>query len=155
MLCNLHELYVAFKEQNPDVKVFSKFCSLHPKSCVVAGKSGTHSLCVCTMHQNAVLLVDALDWDVTYKDLISKVVCGSTNRKCMIHRCENCSGKETLRTFSNEELTEFDKDKKFHYMEWETTARATLQTIIVTCSKYIEKVVEDINTLTKHSFLSK
>ena len=44
VLCNLHELLVAFKERNPDVKIgFSKFCTLCPKWCVIAGSSGTHS----------------------------------------------------------------------------------------------------------------
>ena len=32
VLCNLHELFLAFKERNPDVKIrFSKFCTLRPK----------------------------------------------------------------------------------------------------------------------------
>ena len=66
VLCNLRELYAAFKMQNPDIKVgFSKFCALRPKSCIIAGKSGTHSVCVCSIHQNAVLLVDAIQWDIT------------------------------------------------------------------------------------------
>ena len=105
VLCNLHELYVAFKEQNPNIQVgFSKFCSLRPKSCIIAGKSGTHSVCVCTIHQNAVLLVDALNWDVTYKDLINKIVCDTTNRECMMHRCKKCPGQEALRNFLNEEM---------------------------------------------------
>ena len=112
-----------------------------------------HSVCLCTVHQNAVLLVDALNWYVTYKDLINKIVCDSANRECMMHRCENCPGQEAQRNFLNEELNEFDEDKVFHYMQWETTDRATLQTIAITCSEYIEKVTEDINTLTKHYFL--
>ena len=40
-------------------------------------------------------------------------------------------------------------------MQCETTDLAALQTITVTCSEYIEKVAEDISTLTKHSFLFK
>ena len=49
ILCNLHELFVAFKERNPDVKIgFSKFCILCSKWCVTAGSSGAHSICVCT-----------------------------------------------------------------------------------------------------------
>ena len=40
-------------------------------------------------------------------------------------------------------------------MQWETTDRATLQTITVTCNDFIEKLVEDIDNLTKHSYLSK
>ena len=153
VLCNLHELYVAFKEQNPDVKVgFSKFCALRAKSCVIAGKSGTHSVCVCTIHQNAVLLVDALDWDITYKDLMSKIVCDTSDRVCMMHRCENCPGKAALNDFLNEELSDFDSDEEFHYMQWETTDRATLQTVTTTCNEFIEKLVQDIDNLTKHSF---
>ena len=131
------------------LNIQTKFCSLHPKSCVIAGKSGTHLVCVCAVYQNAVLLVDALDWDVTYTYLVSKILCDSTNRECMMDRCENYPGKEALRTFSNEELTNFDEDEEFHYMNCETTGQTTLQTTTVTCREYIEKVVEDINTLSK------
>ena len=60
LLCNLKELYTAFKEKHRDIKIgFSKFCSLRPKWCMIAGANGTHSACVCTQHQNAILLVDA------------------------------------------------------------------------------------------------
>ena len=37
---------------------------------VLAGSKMTHSVCVCSAHQNVVLLVDAMDWDLTDKDLI-------------------------------------------------------------------------------------
>ena len=68
VLCNLHELFVAFKERNPDVKIgFSKFCTLCPKWCVIAGPSATHSVCVCTTHQITILLVDALNKCVIHK----------------------------------------------------------------------------------------
>ena len=44
----------------------------------------------------------------------------------MMHRYENYPGKEALRTFSNEELTNFDEDEEFHYMNCETTGQTTL-----------------------------
>ena len=70
-LCNLQELYTAFKEKHSNVNIgFSKFCALKPKWCVLADSKMTHSVCVCSAHQNFVLLVDAMDWDLTYKDLI-------------------------------------------------------------------------------------
>ena len=88
VLCNQREMYAAFKEKYPNVKLgFSKFCTFRPKWCVLAGSSGTHSVCVCSIHQNAILLVDAIDWDITYKDLISKMVCRFTRKECMMHRC--------------------------------------------------------------------
>ena len=69
--CNLQELYIAFKEKHPNLNIgFSKFCALRLKWCVLAGSKVTHSVCVCSAHQNVVLLVDAVNWDLTYKDLI-------------------------------------------------------------------------------------
>ena len=70
-LCNLHESYTAFKEKHPNVNIeFWKFCAFKPKWCVLAGSKTTHFVCVCSAHQNAVLLVDAMDCSLTYKDLI-------------------------------------------------------------------------------------
>ena len=70
-LCNLQELYTAFKEKYPNVNIgFSKFCALRPKWCVLAGSKMTHPVCICSAHQKFVFLVDAVDWDLTYKDLI-------------------------------------------------------------------------------------
>ena len=70
-LCNFQELYTAFKEKHPNVDIgFSKFCAFGPKWFILAGSKMTHSVCVCSAHQNVVLLVDAMDWDLTYKDLI-------------------------------------------------------------------------------------
>lgn len=58
ILCNLNELYSIFKTQNPDVKLgFSKFAQLRPKHCVIAGSSGTHTVCVCVYHENLKLML--------------------------------------------------------------------------------------------------
>ena len=70
ILCNLKELYVAFKKKNPKQQIsYSKFASLRPKWCILPGAIGTHSVCVGTYHQNAKLLVDALNVKCDYKDL--------------------------------------------------------------------------------------
>lgn len=59
LLCNLTELYSLFLEKFPDLSVsFSKFASLRPKQCVLVGSSGTHSVCVCTIHQNMNLMFE-------------------------------------------------------------------------------------------------
>ena len=67
-LCNLQELYTAFKEKHPNVNIgFSKFCALRPKWCVLAGSKMTHPVCVYSAHQNVVLLVDAsIQWTGTW-----------------------------------------------------------------------------------------
>ena len=53
-------------------------------------------------------VVDALNWEVTYKDLVNKVVCDPPNRKCMMHRCTNCPGTNALHKFLEEELSDID-----------------------------------------------
>ena len=47
VLNNLKEVYREFKNQYPAQKVgFSKFADLRPKHCILAGGSGTHSVCL-------------------------------------------------------------------------------------------------------------
>ena len=71
LLCNLHELYVLFTEQNPVLKIgFSKFCSLRPKWCVTVGSTDPLSVCVYTIHQNANVLVNATKTGHTIKQLM-------------------------------------------------------------------------------------
>ena len=71
-LCSLQELYTAFKQKHPNLNIgLTKICTLRPKWCVLTGSKMTHSVCVCsTSNQNIVLLVDVVDWDLTYKDLL-------------------------------------------------------------------------------------
>ena len=53
VLCNLNELFTTFKSEHEDVKIgFTKFSQLRPKHCVLAGSSGTHTVCVCIYHEN-------------------------------------------------------------------------------------------------------
>ena len=55
---NLNEAYQLFKEKHPDVKLgLSKFCELRPNEYITVGSKGTHSVCVCTYHQNFKLML--------------------------------------------------------------------------------------------------
>ena len=60
LLGNLKEVYRQFKDQFPAEKIgFSRFAKFRPKHCVLAGASGTHAVCVCTIHQNTKLMMIA------------------------------------------------------------------------------------------------
>ena len=97
LLCNFKELYQEFRVKNPTIGIgFSKFASLCPKWYVAIGASGTHSVCVCSIHQNAILLCSASGLKVTYKDLINMIVYNSQNKHCMKHCCHECQGKDNL-----------------------------------------------------------
>ena len=60
-----------FKEKYPEYKIGStKFAELRPNWCVIAGSSGTHSVCVCTIHQNGKTMIDAINLKTLIKGSI-------------------------------------------------------------------------------------
>ena len=79
--------YKLLSKKNTQMKNigFSRFCALRSKWCVLAGSVMNHSVFVCSAHQNFVSLVDAMDWELTYKDLFKKIVCNmiATNASCI------------------------------------------------------------------------
>ena len=131
-LCNLQDLYTAFKEKHPDVNIgFSKFYALRSKWCVLASSKMTHPFCVCSTHQNVVLLVGEMDWNLTYKDLIKKIIYNSESNKYIMHQCESCPGTATLKGFLDQELKKHEDYEKFNYCQCDTMDRAILTTFTV------------------------
>ena len=60
ILCNLKELYQSYKEKFSQHKIgLSKFCKLRPMWGIPISSFSTHSVCVCTVHQNTKFIVDA------------------------------------------------------------------------------------------------
>ena len=100
VLCNLKEAYKLFKETHPDIKIgFSKFAEIRPRQCVLAGSSGTHSVCVCTIHQNVKLMFTGAKLDsVTggefklYRHCLAAIQCNPPRIDCFLSRCEECPG---------------------------------------------------------------
>ena len=84
LLMNLRELHLLLKEAHISVS-FSVFCKLRPKNCIIAGASGTHSVCVCTIYQNVKLMLDAINIKKitanfekpieSYKDCLNEMMC--------------------------------------------------------------------------------
>ena len=126
-LCNLQDLYTAFKKKYPNVNIgLSKFCALRPNWCALTGSKKTHSVCVCSSHQNVVLLVDAMDLDLPYKDLIKNFVCNTESHKCIMYGCEFCPGFATPKEFLDQELNKHEDDEKYNYCRWDTTDQEIL-----------------------------
>ena len=115
----------------------------------------TRSVCVCSAHQNVMVLVDAIDWDLIYKDLIKKIFYNPESKKCIMHWCESCPGTETLKKFLDQELNEHEDDQKFNYCQWDTTDRAILTTFTATYEEYKETLIDVIDDLTRHFYIAK
>ena len=86
---------------------------------------------------------------------MAKVVCDTSRNECMVHRCTNCSGTDNLLAFLDEQLSEMDADQEFHFNKWESTDRSQLITPTVTIEEYKNLVIECIEELTAHSYISK
>ena len=159
-LCNLQELYTAFREKQPNVNIgISRFYTLRTRWCVLAGWKMTHSVCVSSAYHTVVLLINAMDWDLTHKDLIKKIVYNPDRNKCIMHRCESCPGTASLKEFLDQEIDE-DKetnkhDQKFNYCQWDTTDQAILTTFTATYKEHKEPLIDVTDDLTRHSHIAK
>ena len=112
------------------------------------------SVCFCSAHQNDVLLVDAMDWDLTYKDLIKKTVYNTEGNKYIMHRCESCPGNANLKQFLDQELKEHEDGEKFNYCQWDNTDRALLATFTATYEECKQILIDVIDDLTRNSYIT-
>ena len=148
LLCTEYEAFLKFKEDNPDIKVgSSKFTEHKPRNVVLPGSSGTHSVCVCTYHQNPKLMLanslitskqefkkivgnnegDKFSGQLTYNHLLAKIMCNPPSIDCSLGDCKECGNTSDLETllleiFDNLNINEIT------YIQWETTDRTTLTT---------------------------
>ena len=155
ILMNLKEAYAMYKETPNTLHIgFSTFASLRPKNCILAGSSGTHSVCVCTYHQNAKLQISALGVkDIDYKLLIAKSVCESENKDCMMHVCPKCD-RGGVKKFVRQ-LETFKNNEEFTYKQWVSTDRCTMVQVIESSEDFLESLSNKVNKLTRHHFVAK
>jgi hypothetical protein len=144
ILCNLKELYETFKTKNPNIKIgFSKFSQLRPKWCILAGAAGTHSVCVCTIHQNVDLMLEAIK--INRKEvttLISMMVCDRQNEDCMLRDCKKCpSPNSHLRKYLEDYMTNFESDQ-VAFSLWMSTDRTVLMPTWLKISEFIDFLIE-------------
>lgn len=165
VLCNLKETYEAFKEKYPLEKVgFSKFASLRPKECVLAGSSGTHSVCVCVIHQNPKLMLmaaklgeletDTVAFPTTYKGILAMVMCQPPSTSCHLQNCSLCPGFEDIQ-LRMEKLFDEHFITQIEYKEWTQTDRCTLRTSICTPDEYVDRLLQQLRQLQTHDFIAR
>ncbi|KAJ8673070.1 hypothetical protein QAD02_004331 [Eretmocerus hayati] len=162
VLYNIRELYLKFKDLHPDVKVgMTKFAEARPVHCVLAGSSGTHSVCVCVYHQNVKLMLKGLDISAftsgrltDYKDCIASIVCHDPTDSCYLGSCKKCP---TAESFKSDLLYLFDQSKstEVKFQSWTTTDRCSLQTRIVPNQDYVDELTKLVFKLKTHSFIAK
>ena len=137
VLCNLKE---HFKDKHLSVKIgFSKFAELRPRYCVLAGASGTHSVCVCTIHQNVKLMIlgaKLLELSSsqfkTYHHFLARIICNPPLPQCHLGECDSCPGVEEIKKYL---ITLFDHNM-IENIQWTSVA---LETITMSADEITEK----------------
>lgn len=165
LLLDLKGLFCLYKESNEDFPVsFSKFAQLRPKECILAGGSGTHSVCVCIIHHNCKLLLDAINIEKltensenpikSYKDFLQQITCENPSENCFLGECDECP---SIADFS-QYILQLLEEKNIHHVQfsaWAGTDRSTLQTQIIPTAEFIEELSNKFLLLKPHSFLAK
>ena len=150
VLFNLKDAFQQFKEKNPTKNIgFSKFASLRPPWCILAGSSGTHNVCICSIHQNLKLMMDASKCKISYKDLLQLMVCDIDSAECMLGHCPNCPGADCI----DQKIHLIDSEIK--YKQWVSTDRSDLVTILKDNHEFLSDLKEKLVSIKKHHFIAK
>ena len=164
ILSNLKEVYQKFKDVFPGTEIgFSKFASLRPKECVLAGASGTHSVCVCTIHQNVKLMIHGAKLAsltaesghplTSCKECIASITCNPVTTACFLGSCEYCGSLDDFREWLIQIFSHYMIDE-VQYQQWTTTDRSNLETYIDTTEEFVDSFCEKLHTLKRHDFIA-
>ncbi|XP_044597473.1 uncharacterized protein LOC123274038 [Cotesia glomerata] len=165
VLCNLKELHKTFKSRYPEIKIgFSSFASLRPKYCILAGGCGTHTVCVCSIHQNIKLMIlggnfsrltEGTDLSLeSYNDCLSSIVCQEPSAKCFLNNCSQCPGVEKVKGHLLN-LMEDNEIDEINYKQWVSTPRVTLERTIKNTNHFVDDFGEKLKALLPHNFIAK
>ena len=164
VLCNLKEAYHAFKDANPGLKIgFSKFAELRPPQCVLAGASGTHSVCVCTIHQNVKLMFSGARISElvgtngnsfpSYHHCLARILCNPPLPACHLGDCSYCPG---ISSFRDDLIALLDESliDNITFKQWVSVDRCTLETYTKPVEEFVDIFCEKLDVLRPHAFIA-
>ena len=112
--------------------------------------SGTHTVCVCTQHDNRKLRLTKFKLEL--KSLIELSVCDTTLYDCMMHNCTKCPGidaiKEQLHFIANE-------NDYVTYKQWVSVDQTGLLILTEDANEFVDNLASSIWELTIHDFVAK
>lgn len=128
------------------------FSKLRPKQCVFADGPGTHNVCVCQIHQNVKLklcgLVDILNHDINYKELIEVSVCSVEEKNCMLRKCDQCPKETGVRKFLNASIGT-KNISSVDYNQWTSVKSNNSSTVRVSLLEFSELLDKFVDNLCK------
>lgn len=133
LLLNLKEMHEEWKISSHLRCGFSTFASLRPSHCVLAGGSGTHTVCVCMQHQNFKLMIQAAGLKESAEKLLATSVCELGKEECMLGACAKCPGTNCADILlSSAPVLDSEQTDCVQVQQWIGGVRCQLETILLT-----------------------
>ena len=137
---------------------------------LLAGTSGTHSVCVCTLHQNVKLMLEGCKFlsnedlkvmlisdhagPITYYHILDCMTRNPGTPDCFLENCQKCSNYEEFGQQLIALMERFLIDE-VNFKVWINVDRTTLETLTKSSDKFIELLSEKLHLLKRHDFVAK
>lgn len=158
MTTTLREAYNRFQELNTEIQIgFSSFAKLRPKNCKLLTSSGTHNVCVCTIHENVNLITHSLKkygLSNELKVFTDSLTCENATVDCFLRRCENCIDTTSLEKKLLEEMDEKFVDEII-FEQWVTTDRCDIETFTKQKEEFVSYFIQKLEKLIPHDLIKK
>ena len=154
-LCNLQELYNAFKEEHPNINIgFSKFCALRPNG-VFWLTQKFYSICLLFKHSSKWCVAshcNGLGFDIQRP---GQEDCSKPWEQKMHHALVwilswHCNSKRISWSRTQQPWRWCE-----NYCQWYTTDCAILTTFTATFKEHKDTLIDVIDDLTRHSYIAK
>ena len=143
LLSNLKEMPEEWKKTTHLKCGFLTFAGLRPPHCVLAGRDGTRTICVCMEPQNFKLMLHAAGIKETCEELVASTVCQLDNEKCMIGKCEKYPGTDHAEALLRNALAlQIDEADGLQVQQWVKGTRCRLEALVLTQEDFCDRLLD-------------
>lgn len=159
-LSELHQQYLNLCKTDEEKISFTTFWKNKPKQCVYTRDSSAMNVCVCMIHENTKLLLDALKKTACFdhlnseKDLktllLNKITCPESTEACFLRSCDFCSSKNMI-DFVGGYLDQHNIDQ-IKYCFWVTSPRCEIISKEDDTSNFLDILETQLEKFVVHQF---
>ncbi|KAJ8666815.1 hypothetical protein QAD02_008477 [Eretmocerus hayati] len=126
LLCDLKECYQSFRDENPEIPVgFSRFAEARPANVILAGATGTHTVCVY---------------------VLARIICDPPTNECYFRQCLSCPDISSI----VDEIKCLLQRESIDNVD-----RSALETLTRKLSEVMEATLDSLPNLLKRDFIAK